>query len=864
MLSSDSSTTEKDDISFVLPPSSSAVQGHYEDEGLHSMSSISYEYHQEQNVKRHPYLSNLSLEYPGNLNASIDNVSAIYNTINYDGELSPWTDYASVDNSENLGIHLSNNIAAPIQYNQVNSNQMQQSEVVDMRGKLPSTHLVTPQTRHARRIYVGGISPNHTDEDSLRNFLNSVICKCLGDDPDSTYILSIYVNQQKCFAFVELNSIELTTACLELDGILYLNSPLKILRANEYKPELLPPPAFPPIKLNLNGLLFGPTSVHSTSVYNSLSQDRGAISPNLQQQTQQQISFQTPIDPQIDSLIKYCSVNTVQRGYIAIVGFPYDDGKKNYGYAMSTSGLSLQQQMGSNTQSKVPRGCAIASRSIRNALRKYHAGSLSNPEYNVDLSNLKVVDVGDIQGNMTLVDAYRSLGDIICEIIQRGAIPLVIGGPSDLCVHLALGVILISSQSIGMINISPTLDTTLVDDSRFYNIGGNNLVSSKLGLGAKVNCDGRYVQFAAQGSCSTIEQAKIINERGGAILWYNKDLSNDSSPTVSPTNASINSITSSGNSNTPDVAKIFHNTLRLISNVNDNNSPANSNNQSQAFNVTRPTCVSFSMNALSAMHFPGQQQCHSVGLSTNNAIDIALAIGKDPNVVAFSINEFNPDFEESRSSRVVIDIMYHFMLGYAMRNPSVTPSPTAKSLLLSKSPQLPVRTGNINVPIRNTLSNSNVKYNPSNNIFNSAQVVYTGNDLNIPPNNYSNYRPSSAGTFLPSKQPQPYDMSNNLESNMNNISITNNSSYNNLTMKSNNIGINNMSRQSFNRPHSATSPAPSNYNDLAATRNTSHSNSFINYPTTTMNMNQSVNPSMHSANSQNPSNPQYYNNNFHN
>eukprot|EP00595_Chromulina_sp_UTEXLB2642_P000723 CAMPEP_0196763626 /NCGR_PEP_ID=MMETSP1095-20130614/4444_1 /TAXON_ID=96789 ORGANISM="Chromulina nebulosa, Strain UTEXLB2642" /NCGR_SAMPLE_ID=MMETSP1095 /ASSEMBLY_ACC=CAM_ASM_000446 /LENGTH=526 /DNA_ID=CAMNT_0042117231 /DNA_START=1069 /DNA_END=2649 /DNA_ORIENTATION=+ len=526
---------------------------------------------------------------------------------------------------------------------------------------------------------------------------------------------------------------------------------------------------------------------------------------------------------------------------------------------MSTSGLSLQQQMGSNTQSKVPRGCAIASRSIRNALRKYHAGSLSNPEYNIDLSNLKVVDVGDIQGNMTLVDAYRSLGDIICEIIQRGAIPLVIGGPSDLCIHLALGVILISSQSIGMINISPALDTSLVDDSRFYNIGGSNMGSTKLGLGAKVNCEGRYVQFAAQGSCSTIEQARLINERGGAILWYNKDLSVDNSPTVSPTNASVNSIISSS-SNTPDVAKIFHNTLKLISNVNDNSSPAISNsNQSQAFNVTRPTCVSFSMNALSAMHFPGQQQCHSVGLSTNNAIEIALAIGKDPNVVAFSINEFNPDCEESRSSRVVIDVMYHFMLGYAMRNPSVAPSPTSKSLLLSKSPQLPVRTGNVNIPIRNTLSNSNVKYNPSNNMFTNAQTVYTGNDLNIPPNNY-NYRPSSAGTFLPSKQPQLYDMSNNLESNMNNLVMSTNNSYNNLAMKSNNIGINNMSRQSFNRPHSATSPAPSNYNDLAATRNTSHSNSFINYPSTSMNMNQSIHPS----NSQNPSNPQYYNNNFHN
>jgi len=87
---------------------------------------------------------------------------------------------------------------------------------------------ITPQTRHARRIYVGGIPAAHCDEEALKSFINSVICKGLGDDGDSSYVLSIYVHQQKCFAFVELNSIELTTACLELDGIIYRSTPLKV------------------------------------------------------------------------------------------------------------------------------------------------------------------------------------------------------------------------------------------------------------------------------------------------------------------------------------------------------------------------------------------------------------------------------------------------------------------------------------------------------------------------------------------------------------------------------------------------------------------------------------------------------------
>ena len=43
----------------------------------------------------------------------------------------------------------------------------------------------------------------------------------------------------KFFAFVELKTIELTTACLDLDGIVYHGAVLKVHRANEYKPELV-------------------------------------------------------------------------------------------------------------------------------------------------------------------------------------------------------------------------------------------------------------------------------------------------------------------------------------------------------------------------------------------------------------------------------------------------------------------------------------------------------------------------------------------------------------------------------------------------------------------------------------------------
>ena len=40
--------------------------------------------------------------------------------------------------------------------------------------------------------------------------------------PMCSYVLSMYINEKKGFAFVELPTMELTTACLSLDGIFYM------------------------------------------------------------------------------------------------------------------------------------------------------------------------------------------------------------------------------------------------------------------------------------------------------------------------------------------------------------------------------------------------------------------------------------------------------------------------------------------------------------------------------------------------------------------------------------------------------------------------------------------------------------------
>lgn len=113
-------------------------------------------------------------------------------------------------------------------------------------------------TRHARRIYAGGIPPQATEEELL-NFFNDVVLKALYPVvPEKPPVTKIYLNIEKCYAFVEFDSIELTTACMQLDGLKFPHSSgttiIRVRRPMDYRPELLPPDLGPIPQLNLDVL----------------------------------------------------------------------------------------------------------------------------------------------------------------------------------------------------------------------------------------------------------------------------------------------------------------------------------------------------------------------------------------------------------------------------------------------------------------------------------------------------------------------------------------------------------------------------------------------------------------------------------
>lgn len=369
------------------------------------------------------------------------------------------------------------------------------------RGRPPSSHQkIVQATRHARRLYFGGFSVS-TEEDKLKDFLNDIISTGLGEANDNSYILSIYLNQKKCFAFVELKSIELTSACLSLDGVLMGGLSLKVQRANEYKPDMVPP-VKTVIQLDLSKIPFhdGVTNL-----------SRGASENSTDSYSYDRMS------------IPYVDISMLKLGDIVLVGV--------------SNGAEEE--------------ATHARRIIKNYLQVVRG---SNPEYGVDISDINVVDAGDVQLNYDEIDTdsgRRAVQNMVARIVSAGGYPVLLGIPpgfknklgdspyaDDNCLLASIcGVISAldaneaitqsppplksqnekSEPNVAVLSVSSKIRRIcplLLSDFRFCGSNHNGIES----------CDGRLRAFGLQGSQCTMDTTRHLLSRGALLTWLTRDI----------------------------------------------------------------------------------------------------------------------------------------------------------------------------------------------------------------------------------------------------------------------------------------------------------------------------------------------------
>jgi len=74
-------------------------------------------------------------------------------------------------------------------------------------------------TRHARRIYVGGVAPTTTEADVTKFFNNALVAVNGANGEEGPPVVNSYINVEKKFSFVEFRSVEETSNALALDGV---------------------------------------------------------------------------------------------------------------------------------------------------------------------------------------------------------------------------------------------------------------------------------------------------------------------------------------------------------------------------------------------------------------------------------------------------------------------------------------------------------------------------------------------------------------------------------------------------------------------------------------------------------------------
>ncbi|WZY72647.1 hypothetical protein YC2023_004887 [Brassica napus] len=131
---------------------------------------------------------------------------------------------------------------------------------------LPMQAMTQQATRHARRVYVGGLPPT-ANEQSVATFFSQVMSaiggNTAGPGDDSDAVVNVYINHEKKFAFVEMRSVEEASNAMALDGIILEGVPVKVRRPTDYNPSLAaalgPSQPNPSLNLAAVGLSSGST-----------------------------------------------------------------------------------------------------------------------------------------------------------------------------------------------------------------------------------------------------------------------------------------------------------------------------------------------------------------------------------------------------------------------------------------------------------------------------------------------------------------------------------------------------------------------------------------------------------------------------
>lgn len=143
-------------------------------------------------------------------------------------------------------------------------------------GAMPMT---AQATRHARRIYVGGVAPTTTEADVTKFFNNALVAVNGANGEEGPPVVNSYINVEKKFSFVEFRSVEETSNALALDGVVIDGVPVRVRRPNDYNAQLAAGlgPSTPNPSLDLAAIGLDPSALQRSAGNNILQEHEDRI-----------------------------------------------------------------------------------------------------------------------------------------------------------------------------------------------------------------------------------------------------------------------------------------------------------------------------------------------------------------------------------------------------------------------------------------------------------------------------------------------------------------------------------------------------------------------------------------------------------
>ncbi|KAJ0735293.1 putative RNA recognition motif domain, U2 snRNP auxilliary factor, large subunit, splicing factor [Helianthus annuus] len=103
---------------------------------------------------------------------------------------------------------------------------------------MPAQAMTQQATRHARRVYVGGLPPL-ANEQTIATFFSHIMTAIGGNSAGpGDAVVNVYINHEKKFAFVEMRTVEEASNAMALDGIIFEGVSVRVRRPTDYNPSL--------------------------------------------------------------------------------------------------------------------------------------------------------------------------------------------------------------------------------------------------------------------------------------------------------------------------------------------------------------------------------------------------------------------------------------------------------------------------------------------------------------------------------------------------------------------------------------------------------------------------------------------------